>query len=433
MRAGIFLPILFLLFHPPVWGTDPPFEKLRTDFINGYTELDLPYLEYDYKRYFSLIPSIEKIKSERKFFKTIEKRLSAIEYAALNEKQRIDFKTIRYEAALNLVRLELEENWISEGRKIPVNGLNTIPHNDRWYRYFIRKFTSTNISPEEVFRMGKAEVARVQGEIERIRNRSAYGSDSAFYRHLKDDRFFLTDKAEIIERFMRADSAVRRNLSSFIAVDSIPPVYAMEWPDAGPTTPPGMYLSSAHNAYGKDVFLFNHYNGRYNYRLIDWLYMHEAVPGHHLQSSLRKPNPLLDLFLYPGNFEGWSCYIEYYGKQLGVYNDLYSELGKWEWDLVRSVRLVLDAGIHYYGWSREDALNYWKENIPGQDDIADREITRVTNWAGQALSYKVGADFIFQLQEKWTKEKPGRLPDDLRKQYLSLGMVPLSIVPEFIH
>jgi uncharacterized protein (DUF885 family) len=162
--------------------------------------------------------------------------------------------------------------------------------------------------------------------------------------------------------------------------------------------------------------------------------MHEAIPGHHLQSSLKKQNPgsaqLMELFIYPGNFEGWGCYVEYFGKDLGLYNDAYSLLGKWEWDLVRSARLVLDAGIHYYGWTHDQALAYWKETIPGQEDIAEREVNRVTNWAGQTVSYKAGADFIFRLKEKWRKQNPGKPQWMFHRRYLDCGPVPLQVVEQ---
>jgi uncharacterized protein (DUF885 family) len=139
------------------------------------------------------------------------------------------------------------------------------------------------------------------------------------------------------------------------------------------------------------------------------------------------------LFLYPGNFEGWACYVEYFGKDLGLYQNPYSELGKWEWDLVRSVRVVIDVGIHYYGWDFNKAMAFWKANIAGQDEIAEREITRITNWPGQVLSYKVGAHKIMEMKEKYREQQGNKF--DVRKfntLYISLGMVPLEIMEKYI-
>jgi uncharacterized protein (DUF885 family) len=121
---------------------------------------------------------------------------------------------------------------------------------------------------------------------------------------------------------------------------------------------------------------------------MDWLYMHEAIPGHHLQSTVRGQG---NGYFYFGTAEGWACYVEDLGKEMGLYTDPYSLLGKYEWNLVRSARLVMEVGIHYYGWQFDEALAYWKKNIKGQDDIAEREIKRITKWPGQSLCYKIGA------------------------------------------
>jgi len=120
---------------------------------------------------------------------------------------------------------------------------------------------------------------------------------------------------------------------------------------------------------------------------MEWLYLHEALPGHHLQSVFFNG----EAPFYFGTSEGWACYVEKLGKQLGLYENVLMELGEHEWDLVRSARLVMEVGIHYFGWSHGDALKFWRENIKGQDEIANREITRITAWPGQSLCYKMGA------------------------------------------
>jgi uncharacterized protein (DUF885 family) len=147
-----------------------------------------------------------------------------------------------------------------------------------------------------------------------------------------------------------------------------------------------------------------------------------------LQATLRKETPLQQLFLYPGNFEGWGCYVEYYGKELGLYKDVYCYLGKCEWDLVRSARLVLDAGIHYYGWSHQQALAYWNATIPSQHEIAEREVSRVTNWPGQTLSYKVGAACIMQLRKAWQERHQGRSVVGFHKWFMQMGNCPLVVL-----
>ncbi|TND10187.1 MAG: hypothetical protein FD123_435 [Bacteroidetes bacterium] len=401
-------------------------------FSGEYTQLNVPGIAYDYREYFNAIPGPAQLDAQQAFFEKKKTALNNFSRAQLKPVAQVTFDHLQYEIGFNLERIALEKSWVAAGRKLPDDGLFALENRKAWYAYFIKKFTSLDYTPEEIMSFGLQEVKRVQGEINRIRMETGFTDSLAFVKHLVGEKFIITDKKKLQEIFARTDSAIRKNLAAFTGDANPPAVFPMEWPDAGANTPPGMYTNHEENPYGKDVFLYNFFGGHYNSRAIEWLYMHEAIPGHHLQWSLRndeQKDPLQDLFLYPGNFEGWACYVEYYGKSLGVFRDPYSELGKWEWDLVRSARLVIETGIHYYGWTREQALAYWKKNIPAQDDIAEREVTRVTNWPAQAISYKIGADCLAKIKEE-TKKKYGNAFSEARfnRAYLSFGMRPLDVV-----
>lgn len=408
------------------------FRDFVKQFAAEYGTLEVPGFTLDYREYFTAIPSAEQLEKQKRFFENEKSGLNVYKRDALKREERLEYDQLAYEIEFNLRRIRLETEWVKNGRKVPLSGLHELPDYKEWYSFFIKKFTSLDMSAEQVFELGKNEVARVQKEILAIRMSLGFADSAKFYTRLQDEHFYLKDKQQIIAEFERIDSTVRKHLPGFTGNIVVPPVYAMEWPGAGPATPPGIYLSSRDNAYGKDVFQFNFYSGKYTKRAMEWLYMHEAIPGHHLQSSQRIKSkiisPLSELFLYPGNFEGWACYVEYFGKDLGLFKDPYSYLGKWEWDLVRSARLVMDAGIHYYGWTHEEALAYWKATIPGQDAIAEREVTRVTNWTAQALSYKAGADYIFRLKEKWLAAYSGKTLADFNRVFLEAGAVPLTVI-----
>ena len=426
---------LFLMLSlnvPVVVMSSTSFQSFVKNFVDGYNHLQIPATEYSYRSYMTSIPAVEKIDTEEVFFNAQRKKLLAYDSSKLSAVDLLDFNHIRYEIDLNLLRLQLEKQWVLDGRKTPDNGLYGLNNHEAWYRYYIELYSSTGISPEQVYALGQAEVKRVKNEISKIMLQLGYTDSSAFYSYLQSDTFYLTNKQQIIAGFAHIDSMVRLHLPAFIGTADIPAIYAMQWPDAGPNTPPGIYLNKNNNPYGKNVFQFNFYNRRYNRRAMEWLYMHEAIPGHHLQFSffdhLKNKSALQDLFAYPGNFEGWACYIEYQGKDFGLYTDTYSYLGKWEWDLVRSARLVIDVGIHYYGWTHQQALDYWKATIPGQDDIAEREVSRVTNWPAQALSYKTGADFITNMKNRWQKKYPQADLKDFYRSYMEAGMVPLVVM-----
>lgn len=408
-------------------------EAISKSFAKKYISLKIPEITYDYKKYFQHIPSELKLTKQKEFFSTQKLCLLKVDRYALDQENTLIYDHLAYEIDFNLKRIDLETKWVKNGRIIPQNGLYTMPNYQEWYPFFIQKFIGSLATPEEIMEYGLAEVDKVKKEISQIQEKLGFKSQTEFYNFLHVDTFYFYDKKSIVKAFAKVDSSVRHNLSNFVGTIDIPAVYPMELPDAGPYTPPGMYLNKSQNAFGKDVFQYNFYGKKFNKRALDWIFMHEAVPGHHLQFSFyekMKKDKIQDLFSYSGNFEGWACYVEYYGKELGVYKDEYSYLGKWEWDLIRSARLVIETGIHYYGWSKEKALEYWKDNVYGQDEIADREITRVTNWPGQALSYKLGAKYIFELLEK-TRQKTAPTEFNLAKfhqQFLAMGMRPLPVI-----
>lgn len=406
--------------------------KHKAEFIRGYQQLNIPEAEYDYRDYFTSIPSEAALAQQEEFFKKQSSNLKKVNLRELSSLEKSEYRHLLYEISFNLYRIELERKWVQGGRAIPEGGIAQMTDHRKWYQYFVKKFTSTEMTPEEVFAFGKKEVTRVSNEIEKIRRGLNFPNSQSFYRHLQHDSFFITDKQQIVAGFARIDSVVRTRVAGFAGSNKIPAVYTMEWPGADANTPPGIYLNRSNTAYGNDVFQFNFSSGKYNKRAMEWLYMHEAIPGHHLQSTMASRTELQKLFLYPGNFEGWACYVEYFGRDLGLYHNHYSYLGKWEWDLVRSARVVIDAGIHYYGWTRKQALEYWKGTVPGQDDIAEREVNRVTNWCGQALSYKVGADFIVNLKKEWMKQHKGRFTQQFHIDYLQSGVLPLTVLKKHL-
>lgn len=411
------------------------FRSFVNSFARGYSALDLPVLNYDYHGYFKSVAKADKLLEEQQFFKEKRDSLELFKKTTLTLDEQIEVAHIEYEINFNLMRIALEMQWQKGGRQIPENGIYKLKNHALWYNYFLQKYNSLSLSGEEIMQFGLNEVKRVKQEIKKIQLSLNFPDSTAFYKQLNDPSFYIKDKKQLEKLFARTDSTIRANLDTFMAPLNIPPVVALEWPHANAQTPPGMYSNENDNEHHVNAFMFNFFGNKFNRRAAEWLYMHEAIPGHHFQScfnNIHVTDSLQPLFFYSGNFEGWACYIEYEGKKLGMYTDTYSYLGKWEWDLVRSARLVIETGIQYYGWSREKAMNYWKENIAGQNEIAEREINRVTNWPGQAISYKVGADCIMKLKEE-TQHKFGKRYDEklFHTVYLSFGRRPLEVIKKY--
>lgn len=426
-----YLCIIVLLFISGCCYAQQSIRSIAEDLIKGYQSLNIPELQYNYKDYLSSIPVLDKLDEQDVFFLGIQKKIIGYEHASLRKDDKIILDHIRYELANNRERIRLQREWLNKGGRTPEGGLYQLGKD--YYSWLIRQYTSVDVTPQEVYAYGTSEVLRVKKEIAQIQRQMGFDDSTSFYEHLNSAEYFITDKEALLKEFERVDSTVRTHLNEFIGIQNVPAIYAMEWPEATANTPPGIYMNRSSNAYGKDVFQFNFFSKRYNKRAIEWLYMHEAIPGHHLQFSIGKQDNMLDqLFYYPGNFEGWGCYVEYFGKDVGLFKEPYSYLGKWEWDLVRSARLVIDVGIHYYGWDRGKALAYWKQTIPNQNDIAEREVTRVTNWPGQALSYKIGAAEIFKMQYAWQKKYPGKPLREFYQRFLGMGRLPLAVISKNI-
>ena len=398
--------LFFLFCGLEIHTQNKAFIKLCNGFMDGYDALGIPSTELNYKVNFAKIKNAKELEQQEIFFVGYFNKIILLDVKKLSEEQKLRFTQLKYEITMNLRRIELEKKWDAEGRIIPQNGLHSLHDYRQWYSYYIKHFTSVNITPEQVFEMGESEVKRIQQEIKTIQNKLGYIDNEAFYKHLQNDTFYLKDKKQVLTAYAAIDKIVRNNLNKLFPKYDVPEVGVMEWPNASANTPTGMYLDKENNPYGKDIFQFNFYQQRHNKCAMEWLYMHEAMPGHHLQYVARRniiskdSCALTNRFFYFGNTEGWACYVEDCGKEMGLYQNEYTYLGKWQWDLVRSARLVMEVGIHYYGWTYEQTMQYWKDNIKGQDEIADREITRITDWIGQVLCYKVGALTIKKMVEQ---------------------------------
>lgn len=415
-------------------ATPTTFDRFAQEFTSAYAEMDPDPYVLEFKDRLGNIPPENILIQRQQFFQQQKDRLAHFDREKLSEDQQSEAALIAYMIERHQEQLDIELAWSKAGRPAATRGLEGMPEKERWYRWLIKRYTSTGVSPQEVKEMGLQEVTRCRQELDRLATELQL-SPEEFLETLASDLSVITDKQQLLSGFNTLDSVVRMNLKSFIEVDDIDPVHAMEWPGAGANTPPGIYLPMEQNPYGHDVFQFNFHGGRFNIRNLGWLYLHEAIPGHHLQSSIRRKLPHSDLrahLVEGGNFEGWACYVEYHGDLLGAYSDRWQEVGKWEWDLVRSARLVLDIGIHAEGWSREDALRYWRENIPGQDAIAEREVDRVTAMPGQVLSYKVGAAKIEQLKHAYLEADRSRTDKDFHLAFLQAGQVPLEVIANYL-
>ncbi len=402
------------------------FSDFSKDFVKEYNALNLPQLELSYVSGLQHIGSMESVQKQKDFFESIKAGLTTFKLNGLTPEQKTDYRLISYETGLNLERIALEEQWLkNKPDSISKKGIITIPNGKAWYAYLLKRWVNDEVTPNQIFQFGLGEVGRVKSHIEAIRKQTGL-SEEAFYKHLNDPSFFISDPKTVQAAFENDKTIIYANLHKLFSQTKIADL-KIERGDA-------RQLAQTPGYYDNNAFYYNLFDKPYNKRQVDWLFIHEAVPGHHYQSSIvseTKVSDVQNLFFYMGFAEGWGAYAEELGKDLGVYKTPYDELGKWEWDIVRSVRVPLDVGLNYYGWTDQQALEFWKKNIRGQDDIAMREITRIRRWPAQVVTYKYGALQILHWREEQQKRQGSNF--DIREFHswvLDHGSLPLFMVKE---
>lgn len=402
------------------------FSDFSAGFVKGYNALSLPQLSLSYVDGFKNIQPVDSVQKQKEFFNRIESQLKVYSPAKLTPSQRTDYELMKYETGLNLERIALELQWIKDRPKeIPTGGIINVPNGKAWYAYLLKRWVNADITPDQIYQFGLGEVERVKQHIEAVRKETGLSEDE-FYHHLNDPSFFTSDPQEVQRSFEHTKAVVYSNLHKLFSDTVIPPLKI--------TKGGAKQLAQTPGYYDNNTFYYNLFDKPYNKRQYDWLFIHEGVPGHHYQSSIAaatKVSDVQNLFFYMGFAEGWGAYAEELGKDLGVYQTPYDELGKWEWDIVRSVRVPLDVGLNYYGWTDQQALDFWKKNIRGQDDIAMREIARIHRWPAQVVTYKYGALQIMHWKEEFRKKQGSKFDvRDFHDRVLDHGSLPLFMIKE---
>lgn len=407
-------------------GQQENFDAFCSRFVDVYKSQKVRPLELSYASGLEHIGSVDEVRKQYDFFTSVRVGLSRYAIGELSPSQRLNYRLIDYESKLSLERLSLEEEWTRHRpKKVPAGGILTIPNGKAWYAWLLRRWVSAEVTPDEVYQFGLRELSRAKTHIEAIRQQTGLSEDS-FYSHLNDPSFFVSDPAAVQALFEHTKTVVYANLPNLFS--------DARFPGLGIERGANKDLAQTPGYYDNNNFYYNLFDKPYNTRQVDWLFIHEGVPGHHYQSSLRdqaNSSSVQRLFWYSGFAEGWAAYTEELGRQLGLYTTPYAELGKWEWDLVRSVRVPLDVGLNYYGWTDGQALAFWKKNIRNQDDIALREINRMRRWPAQVVTYKYGARQIMHWKEELQRREGKDF--DIRRfhdRLLRQGNLPLWMMKE---
>lgn len=315
--------------------------------------------------------------------------------------------------------------------------LRALPKGNEWYLYLVRHHTTTNLTPDEIFDIGMSEVKRIRNSMDSIRRATGFqGTLQEFLNFMRNDpQFFYTDSASLIHGYMViAKKADAELLKLFRKLPGTPygvvpvPAYAQK----SQTT---AYYNQGSLKLGRPgLFFANTYDlpSRPKWEM-EALTLHEAVPGHHLQIALAQELENVPELRkeegYTAFVEGWGLYAESLGETMGFYKDAYSKMGQLTYEMWRSVRLVVDVGMHWKAWTRDQAIEFFEENAGKASHDIEVEVDRYIVWPAQALAYKIGERKIKELR-RYAEQELGSSFDirAFHEVVLGAGALPLDVL-----
>jgi prolyl oligopeptidase len=277
-------------------------------------------------------------------------------------------------------------------------GLSALPNGSAWYEQRARRFTTTPMSPDDIHRLGLEEVRRIRDAMQAIIDEVDFsGSFQDFLVFLRSDpQFYFKSPEELYESYLATSKRIDPELVKLFGQLPRMPYGVKPIPDSiAPDTTTAYYTQPAADGSRAGIYWVNLYKPEVRPKYeIEVLTVHEAMPGHHLQIALQQELGEIPNFRRYGGFtafvEGWGLYSESLGYDLGLYKDPYSRFGQLTYEMWRAVRLVVDTGIHYKGWTREQAIDFFKDNAAKTELDIVNEIDRYIGMPGQALAYKIG-------------------------------------------
>ncbi|MEP5568479.1 MAG: DUF885 domain-containing protein [Halioglobus sp.] len=369
-------------------------------------------------------------------FLNLHESISNQEAAALRkEAQRVITKAVY--PAYDQFAQYLRDTYLPASRKEP--GVGTLPGGKAIYEFLAQDFTTTEKTPEEIHQIGLAEVKRILKEMEAVKAEVGFKGDlHAFNEFLRTDpQFYYETPEALFEGYLAVSKRLDPTLVNLFGKLPRMPYGVRAIPDElAPDTTTAYYMRPAANGSRAGYYYVNLYRPevRPKYEM-EVLSVHEAVPGHHLQIALAQELEGLPEFrttsAVTAFVEGWGLYSERLGYQMGLYTDPYSRYGQLTYDMWRAVRLVVDTGMHYFGWSRQRAIDYFKANAGKTETDIINEIDRYIGWPGQALAYKIGQLKILELRGNAEAALGDRF--DIRRfhdELLGAGAIPLDVLEQ---
>ncbi len=316
-------------------------------------------------------------------------------------------------------------------------GWDALPDGKAWYAFKVENSTTTKMSPDEIHELGLAEVARIRGEMEEVARQVGFdGTLAEFFEFLKTDpQFFFGSSEEVLAAYEAARLRIDERLPSLFSVFPKADYEIRQIEEFRARSSAGaMYQSPSPDGSRPGIFYVNTFNLKAQPTYgVETLSIHEASPGHHFQISIQQEVTGLPRFRRFGGYtafaEGWALYAESIGKELGVFSDPYQYYGRLNDEQLRAMRLVVDTGLHSKGWSREQVIQYMRDNSSLAETDIISEAERYIATPGQALAYKVGQINLTRMRA----EAEQALGEDFdikawHAQILTDGALPMAVL-----
>ena len=329
----------------------------------------------------------------------------------------------------------LQNEYLPVGRSS--SGITGTPLGSAYYAHQIKKYTTTNMTADDIHQLGLSEVARIRSEMETVKEKVGFKGDlKAFFNQVRTNKDLMpfTERSQVIVFYDSIYNVMKPQIDKLFGKQPKTPFEVRRTepfreksaaanynPGSLDGTRPGIFFTPI-----PDVLTYNVFDK-------EDLFLHEAIPGHHFQISLAQENKELPDFRktlwYSAYGEGWALYTESMGEELGLYKDPYQYFGMLSAEIHRAIRLVVDSGIHSKGWTREQAIEYSLENEAESEEDITSEIERYMANPGQALSYKIGQLKIRELRARASEVLGDKF--DIREfhnQVLETGCIPLQLL-----
>jgi uncharacterized protein (DUF885 family) len=372
-------------------------------------------------------------------FKKFPGTIPAVEQVRLTEAAKAVYADA-VRPALKRLHVFLRDEYVPNCRTTV--GRSALSNGRPWYEHQIRHYTTTTLSPDEIHNIGLREVKRIHAEMESIRKQVGFEDDlHAFFGFLRTDpRFYYDTADELLAGYRDICKRADPELTKLFRKLPRQPYGVIPVPSYIEKSVTTAYYQPGSNDAGRAGFFFaNTYDLKSRPKWeMEALALHEAVPGHHLQLAVADEIVGLPEFRkygrYTGYVEGWGLYSESLGQEMGFYTDPYSKFGQLTYEMWRAIRLVVDTGIHAKGWSRQQAIDFFKANAGKTEHDITVEIDRYIVWPGQALAYKLGELKLKELRARATAKLGDKF--DIRSfhdEILWNGALPLGILDQRIN